>query len=106
MPAFKSVLRTRCSEVPAGFPAWGPAVSRRSRTAAASPIDRDPLRRQARKAVAAASRSRGNAHERLVANSIVRDVGAGRANAIVCGSVLSRALRVRPSISAEYRAES
>ena len=44
--------------------------------------------------------------DRNVANSIVRDVGAGRANAIVCGSVLSRALRVPPSISAEYRAES
>ena len=46
-------------------------------------------------------RLRRTLDDRVVANSIVRDVGAGMANAIVCGSVLSRALRVRPSISAE-----
>jgi hypothetical protein len=34
-------------------------------------------------------RATGACDDRDVANALVRDVGAGRANAIVCGSVLS-----------------
>src|SRR5947209_1376074 len=42
---------------------------------------------------------------RSVANSLVRDMGAGRANCDRLREVLSRAMRVRPSDCAEYRAE-
>jgi hypothetical protein len=58
-------------------------------------IIRKRVNRSARSArsPATALRTELDQDDRRVANSIVRDVGAGRANAIVCGSVLSRALR-------------
>ncbi|HZL04818.1 MAG TPA: hypothetical protein VFE45_05270, partial [Coriobacteriia bacterium] len=65
-----------------------------------------PVRARGRTRKCVAAGAKLDPDDPYVANALVRDVGAGRANAIVCGSLLSRALRVRPSISAEYRAES